>query len=358
MEKSNLKGLKAEEIAVVLKEYKIPAFRAKQIFQWINQKNVSDFDSMTNLSKDLRELLNNNFALNCLQIEKKLVSSDGTIKYMFGMEDGGKIESVLLPPLSVNRAEKWIEDDEPINRLTICVSTQVGCPLGCEFCATGYMKYKRNLSTYEIIDQLLMAQRDSEKTITNIVFMGMGEPLLNYDNVSKAIEILNSEQGLHIANKHITVSTSGITPGIKRLADEDKKFKLAVSLHSLDNEARSKLMPINKKYDLPELLDSLKYYYSNTKKRPTFEYILFDGLNDRDADLKKIIKLSKELPCKFNMIQFHESDIFSLELKRSPKFKDFIEKLRNENVTVMVRNSSGEDIAAACGQLAIKNDIS
>ncbi len=351
----NLKGLNIGEIAAHLKEYNIPSFRAKQLFQWIYQKNIDDFDSMTNLSKDLRIFLKEHFAINNIGIENKAISADGTIKYLFTLEDGSKIESVLLPPLSVNRMEEWTKEEMPLSRLTICVSTQVGCPLGCKFCATGYMHYKRNLSVFEIIDQILQAQRESGKKVTNIVFMGMGEPLLNYENLVKAIDIINHEAGLSLANKHITVSTAGIIPGIKRLADDNKKFRLAVSLHSLDDEIRSIIMPINNKYKLSELLESIKYYYRKTKIRPTFEIILFDGLNDKESDIKKIVKLSKGMPCKFNMIQSHESDIFTPDMKRSTGFKEFVNALRDENVTVMVRNSSGEDIAAACGQLAVKD---
>ncbi len=353
MEKINLKGLNVSEIASYLKKYDLPQFRAKQIFQWIYQKNVDNFHLMTNISKEQRDFLDKNFIIKNISIEKKLISKDGTVKYMFSLDDEGKIESVLLPPLSVNRKEGWIEEDTP-NRLTICVSTQVGCPLGCVFCATGYMNYKRNLSAFEIIDQILQVEKDSGKKITNIVYMGMGEPLLNYDNVIKSIEIINDGMGLGIANKHITVSTSGIENVIKRIADENRKFKLAISLHSLDDEIRTQLMPINKKYNLKSLLDSVKYYYSKTKRRPTFEYILFENINDTEEDKKKIIKLAKEIPCKFNMINFHESDVFDSYLKRSSKFQSFIDDLRENNITVMVRNSSGEDISAACGQLVIK----
>lgn len=356
MEKINLKGLSVKEISSYLQQYDVPSFRAKQIFQWIYQKKVDDFNLMTNISIELKKLFSNIFEIKNISIEKKLYSKDGTIKYMFSLPNGERIESVLLPPISVNKKEGWIDRETP-NRLTLCVSTQVGCPLACTFCATGYMKYKRNLTSFEIIDQIIQAEKDSGKKITNVVFMGMGEPLLNYEQLNKSIDIINDGMGLSIANKHITVSTSGIVPEIRRLADENKKYKLAISLHSLDDSIRSQLMPINKKYNIKELLDSIKYYYNKTKRRPTFEYILFKDLNDREEDKNKIIKLSKTIPCKFNMIQFHESDIFNSNLKRSEKFQSFIEDLRKSNVTVMVRNSSGEDISAACGQLAIKHNI-
>ena len=354
MNKIDLKGLKVNEIIDCFAKYEIPAFRAKQLFQWINQKRVANFELMSNLSKTFRSFLEEKFIINENLITSKLISSDGTIKYMLELSDGNKIETVLLPPLSANKTDHRIDNETHLNRLTLCVSTQIGCPLQCKFCATGYMEFKRNLTTSEIIDQIIQAQIESDKKITNVVFMGMGEPLLNYDAVMSATEILNDESGLAIPNKHITISTSGIIPKIIQLADENKKAKLAISLHSLDNGVRSLLMPVNKKYPLPELIKSIKYYYKKTKIRPTFEYILFKRLNDSETDFKNIVKLAKNIPCKFNIIKFHESEFIGSDLKQSPSFDSFIAKLRNENVTVMVRNSSGKDISAACGQLAIK----
>jgi len=355
MNKTDLKGLKINEIFYCFDKYEIPAFRAKQVFQWINQKSVTDFESMSNLSKTFRSFLDEKFFIKKNLIISKLISSDGTTKYMFELSDGNKIETVLLPPLSINKTEKWIDNEIGLNRLTLCVSTQIGCSLNCKFCATGYMECKRNLTTSEIIDQIIQTQIESNKKITNVVFMGMGEPLLNYDAVTSVAEILNDETGLAIPNKHITISTAGIIPKIIQLADENKKTKLAVSLHSLDNEVRSFLMPINKKYPLPELIKCIKYYYKQTKIRPTFEYILFNKLNDSETDIKNIVKLTKSVPCKFNIIKFHESEFIDSVLEQSSSFDSFIAKLRKENITVTVRNSSGKDISAACGQLAIKN---
>ena len=354
MDKINLKGLPVNRIIDYFNEYDVPAFRARQVFQWINQKRVANFELMSNLSKTFRSFLEEKFVIHENSISSVLTSSDGTIKYTFELSDGNKIETVLLPPLSVNKTEKWINDETDLNRLTLCVSTQIGCPLNCKFCATGYMDFKRNLTTSEILDQIIQTEKESGKKITNIVFMGMGEPLLNYDAVITAIEILSDVNGFAISNKHITISTAGIIPKIIQLADENKKTKLAVSLHSLDNNIRSLLMPVNKKYPLPELIESIKYYYKKTKKRVTLEYILFNRLTDSEADFKSIVKLSKTVPCKFNIIKFHESKFFDSELQQSNSFDSFITKLRNSNVTVMVRNSSGKDISAACGQLVIK----
>jgi 23S rRNA (adenine2503-C2)-methyltransferase len=352
--KKNLKGLTLSELEEVVTNAGEKKFRAKQIFQWIYQKNVNSFDEMSNLARTLKDDLKERCEIGMITILKEVISSDGTIKFLFELKDGNLIESVLIPPISANKKDGWIED-KPVNRLTTCISTQVGCPLGCLFCATGYMKYKRNLSSFEIIDQILHVQKQNGKKITNIVFMGMGEPLLNYDNLIKSIEIINHDLGLNIAQRHITVSTAGIIPGIKKIADENRKFKLAVSLHSTDNDFRSQIMPVNKKYPLPELFNAVKYYYKKTKLRPTFEFILFDGINDSESDIKKIVSLSKQIPCKFNFIQFHNSPFLKGDLKKSKRFFGFIEKLRNENLTVMIRNSSGEDINAACGQLAVKS---
>jgi 23S rRNA (adenine2503-C2)-methyltransferase len=352
----NLKGLNEEELKKIFIAIDEKPYRAKQMFQWLYQKQVSGFDEISNISNELKQKLSDKYRIANLNISDIKKSSDGTVKFLFELEDKNYIESVIIPPISVNRTEKWIEKEDP-DRLTICISTQAGCPLGCTFCATGYMKYKRNLSAYEIIDQVIQAQKNTEKRITNIVFMGMGEPLLNYENVIKAIEIFNHDTGLNIAQRRITVSTSGIIPGIKRMADENRKFKLAISLHSLDNEIRSEIMPINKKYPLNELISSLKYYNRITKQRPTLEFILFDKINDKDSDVRKMIALSKQLPCKFNIIHFNASPLLKTTLKSSTRIEEVIKKLRDEKLTVMVRNSSGEDIAAACGQLAANTGV-
>jgi 23S rRNA (adenine2503-C2)-methyltransferase len=351
-----LKGLSQTELEEIVLRLGEKKFRARQIFQWLYQKNVDDFDEMSNIAGPFRKILKDNYEVGKIHILREIESSDGTQKFVFELEDHNQIESVLVPPISVNKMEKWIED-KPVNRLTTCVSTQVGCPLGCSFCATGYMKFKRNLSAFEILDQILRIQKHIENKITNIVFMGMGEPLLNYDNLMRSIEIINDDMGLNIAQRRITVSTAGIIPEIKRIADENRKFKLAISLHSMDDDIRSRIMPINKKFPLQELINAIKYYYAKTKLRPTFEFILFDGLNDTEADIKRIISLSRQIPSKFNFIQLHHSSLVKDGLRKSKRFFEFVDKLRKEDLTVMVRNSSGEDIGAACGQLArIKQD--
>jgi 23S rRNA (adenine2503-C2)-methyltransferase len=222
------------------------------------------------------------------------------------------------------------------------------------------MGYKRGLTAGEILDQLLQVQKESEKRITNVVYMGMGEPLMNYDNLVKSLDIITNERAIAIGRRHITISTAGLADKIMRLADEGKKVKLAISLHTLENSLRTKLMPINKKYNIQSLIRAVHYYYKKTKVRPTFEYILFDGLNDSDEDIKQLITLSKVVPCKINLIHFHPIDFtspvgFSAQLRPSRRLEEFAEKLREADLTVMVRSSAGEDIDAACGQLAVKN---
>ena len=266
-----------------------------------------------------------------------------------------KIESVLIPP------RKESIDSE--KRMTLCISTQVGCPLDCKFCATATMGFGRNLTAGEIVDQVLVAQSMSPKPITNIVYMGMGEPLLNYDNVMTSIEIISSDIGMGISPRRITVSTAGYVDQIRRMADEGRKPKLALSLHSLDEETRAKLMPITKKFSVAELLDALEYYSRKTRKNVMIEYILFDGLNDGEADIKKIIKASRRFPCRVNMIPFHSIGFTnphgisaSLRGASAEKVARFAKKLRDADIPVFIRHSAGEDIDAACGQLAVKSE--
>ncbi len=332
-------------------------FRGKQLFDWLYTKEVSSFTEMSSLAKSLRDNLTEISKIDSIGIVDVQKSSDGTEKFLFQLKDGTKIESVLIPPKIEFENSKADDEDGP-KRLTLCVSTQVGCPLDCKFCATGTMGFIRNLTTGEIIDQILQVKKYSGKRITNLVYMGMGEPMLNYDDVMKSIEIVTT--GMAIAAKHITVSTVGLVPQIRKMADENRKVKLAVSLHSLDQSVREKLMPIAKRYKLPEMIDSLQYYYRKIKRRPTFEYILFDGVNDRDQDIKQLIRLSKKIPCKVNIIPFHDIGFKhpeGIDLKLRPvklsKMEEFVKKLRESHVTVFVRSSAGEDIDAACGQLAV-----
>lgn len=342
----SLKGLTLPELENLITELGWEKFRAKQIFKWLYNKQVDNFSQMTDIPKQYRENLVKIAQVKELELLTFETSkTDGTTKFLFELRDGLKIESVLIP-------DKL--------RLTLCISTQVGCPIECKFCATGAMGFKRNLSPGEIVDQIIQAQKLIKKRITNIVFMGMGEPLLNLQNLIKAIDIITSNDGIKISAKKITVSTVGIPDKIKDLANAGRKIKIALSLHTLDENLRSKLIPIASRYPISSLLEALKYYYKKTGLRVTYEYILFDGLNDRDEDIKKLSELAKIIPCKINLIKFHPIDFIKKDpdsqiLKPSKRLEEFAQKLRENNLTVFIRSNAGEDIKAACGQLAILN---
>lgn len=361
MVKPNLKGFtlnELQEFALSIGEKK---FRGSQLFQWLYSKECKSFDEMTSLSKPFREKLARSATIDSLKlVELQQSRNDGTQKFLFELADGKRIESVLIPPRTAFQSpEARVEDEQ--QKFTLCVSTQVGCPLDCKFCATASMGYHRNLTAGEIVDQVIQVKKISAKRITNLVYMGMGEPLMNYDNVMKSIEIIAT--GVEIAARRITISTAGWAPKIRQMADEKSKVRLAISLHSLDEKIREKLMPINKKFNLAGLIDAVQYYYKKTKGRVTFEYILFDGLNDRDEDIHHLIALSKKIPCKFNIIPFHAIESVhptgvAAHLQPTPKNRreEFVRKLRNAHITVFIRSSAGEDIDAACGQLALKTD--
>jgi 23S rRNA (adenine2503-C2)-methyltransferase len=268
---------------------------------------------------------------------------------LFRLFDGLTIESVLIP---------YYRDNEE-GRLTLCISTQVGCPLDCAFCATGSMGFKRNLTTGEIVDQVLRVRKLSSARITNLVLMGMGEPLLNYENTMKAVEIISHERSIGISAKKTTLSTAGYVENIKRMADEGRKCKLAISLHSVDNSVRSMLMPVTKKHSVNDILHAAEYYYAKMKQRITYEYIMFEGMNDRDEDLRRLIPFIRRVPSKINLIPFHAINFIhprgvagSLRPTPPDQIEEFAQQLREANVTVMIRSSAGEDIEAACGQLA------
>ncbi len=343
-----LTGKTKDELAVFFEELGEPKFRAKQVFEWLYDKRVFDFDKMLNLPKSLRSKLKENAEIFSLASRGKMISdSTGTQKFLLVTEDNRAIEAVIIPE---NK------------RVTLCISTQVGCPLDCKFCATGLMGFKRNLTASEIVDQYLLLQKEYDKQITNIVFMGMGEPLLNYENTLKAIEIFVSEETRGLSKNRITVSTAGIPPKIIALAESGLRVKIALSLHSTFDEIRSQLMPVNKKYPLKEVYSSLEYYAKKTKTRITFEYTMFEGLNDREEDIKRLVKLTRKIPSKINLIPFNSishmnPDKFSASLKPTPRKRilEFAEKLREAKVSVFLRNTQGDDIAAACGQLAVKN---
>lgn len=348
IQKTNIsfKGLTLSELEKLVVELGWEKFRARQIFKWLYNRQVDDFHQMTDLPKQYRDELaqiGKIKELNLLTFERS--NCDGTIKFLFELKDGEKIESVLIPDKS---------------RLTLCVSTQVGCPIDCKFCATGAMGFRRNLTAGEIIDQIIQTQKYADRRITNIVFMGMGEPLLNLKNLLKAIDIITNDDGIRIGARKITVSTVGIPDKIKELADTGKKVKIALSLHTLDEKLRAQLIPIANRYPISSLIEALKYYYNKVGLRVTYEYIVFSGLNDRDEDVKKLVELAKLVPCKINLLKFHPVDFIRKDpilkiLKPSNKIEEFAQKLRENNITVFIRSNAGEDIKAACGQLAILN---
>lgn len=351
MEKINLKGLSLSDLQQFVEARGEKKYRAGQIFRWLYHEGAESFDEMTDISREFRGQLERASTIDNLEIAAQSVSpTDGTRKFLFRLKDGLSIESVLIPA----------EGEGAEKRLTLCVSTQVGCPLDCKFCATGTMGFYRNLSAGEIIDQVLQARKYSTRRITNLVYMGMGEPMLNYDNVMKSIEIITDDSGLNIGARRITVSTAGYADRIRQMADEGRKVKLALSLHSLDDQKRTALMPITRKFSVSDLLEALEYYYRKTKRRPTFEYILFDGFNDTEEDIRRFVQLSKRVPCKVNLIPFHSIAFthptgIGATLRPSPRkrIEAFAQKLRSANLTVMIRTSSGQDIEAACGQLAV-----
>ncbi len=322
------------------------AFRANQIYSWLWQKSVTDFSEMTNLSKNFREKLDHQFEILPISLDKKQISEDGTIKFRFRLHDNHFIESVLIP----------VADDQ---RYTVCVSTQVGCSLTCAFCATGQMKRVRNLSAAEIYDQVVQVNNACQliygSPLTNIVYMGMGEPLLAYQSTLDSINIICSENGLNMSPKRITVSTAGIAKMIRKLADDDVKVNLALSLHAADDEKRNLIMPINEHNNLEVLMDSLQYFYKQTKNKISYEYIAFKGFNDSEQDAKKLANWCKAFPVKVNIIEYNPVDGLEFHKSDTDQIDKFAKKLRQSDVMVTVRRSRGKDIDAACGQLANKD---
>jgi 23S rRNA (adenine2503-C2)-methyltransferase len=341
-----LKGYSLKELQALFVERGEAKYRALQVFNWMYNHRVVSFDEMGNLPKSLRGKLGEDFELTTLEQTGEFDSQDGTRKLLFRTKDGNSIESVIIP------------DGE---RVTLCVSTQAGCPLDCKFCATGLLGYKKNLTAGEIFDQFLLSSRVSSVAITNMVYMGMGEPFLNYDETVKSLEIFSDELTKGISLKKITVSTSGIPKRIRQFADTKLKAKLAFSLHSCFEDIRTELMPINKKYPLKENLDALAYYSSRTENRITYEYIMLRQINDRKEDAAALIKLCRRMPSKVNLIPFNPLDFMKpdgisarLQPTALDKIELFANTLREANITVMVRDTKGQDIAAACGQLAAR----
>ena len=343
--KSDIRRLNDDQIREAITSMGEPSFRSKQISEWLWQKSARSFDEMTNLSKALRTRLQENFELRPIITDKVQNSNDGTIKSRFILHDGHKIESVLIPVPGENR-------------FTVCVSTQVGCSLTCKFCATGQMKRIRNLDASEIYDQyVLVNQQSMEKyghPLTNVVYMGMGEPLLAYSSTLGSIDLLTSPQGLNISPKRITVSTAGIAKMIKKLADDEVKFNLALSLHAADDAKRNEIMPINEQNNLEVLMDSIEYFYHKTGNKISYEYIAFDNFNDSIQDAKNLVKLCQKFPVKVNIIEYNPIAGVDFIKAEEDKINQFAKYIRNQDIMVTLRRSRGKDIDAACGQLANK----
>ena len=333
-EKINLKGFWIEDLEKLLGDLGEKRYKANQLVLWIYDKGSTDFSQMTDLSKSLREKLNSIACIDTIKLIKAQTSKlDFSEKFLFKLKDGEKIETVLM----------WEKD-----RITICVSTQVGCPLGCTFCATGKMGFKRNLTPGEIVDQII-ALKDHKPT--HVVLMGMGEPLLNYENTIKALKIMNSELGLSFAAKRITLSTVGIPDMIKKLADLTLKIKLAISLNAPTDEKRNQLLPINKKHPLKALLEAVKYYTKKTKRKVTFEYVLIKDFNDSQKDALELSKLVRGIPCKINLIPYNSIPDLPFEKPSEERIIAFRDYLFPRCPAVTLRKSKGGDIQAACGQL-------
>lgn len=341
--KRDIRNISSPDLKLFLTEAGEPAFRAKQISDWLWVKSARSFDEMSNLSKSLREKLKENFAINVASIHQSQFSSDRTIKNTFKLYDQNIIEGVLIPTS---------------DRMTACVSSQVGCSLTCKFCATGYMDRKRNLDAGEIYDQVVLIDKQARENynipLSNIVYMGMGEPLLNYANVLKSIERLTSEDGLNMAAKRITVSTAGIAKMIKKLGDDQVKFNLALSLHAANDQKRNEIMPINEQNSLKALAEALKYYFLKTKNPVTYEYIIFNDFNDSIEDAMELAKFCKHLPCKVNIIEYNPISFASFLNAEEDKTEAFANYLKKQGITTNIRRSRGKDIDAACGQLAVK----
>lgn len=343
IEKKDIRKVSLDDLQKFLKEHNEKPFKAKQIYEWLWKKSAKNFQEMTNLSLEIRKILDQYYEFRSVAIGTSQVSNDATVKYAFRLHDKYDVEGVLIPTDT---------------RMTACISSQVGCSLTCKFCATGYMDRKRNLEASEIYDQVVLIKDEAEKryqhTLTNIVYMGMGEPLLNYQNVLNSVDLITSEKGLGMSPKRITISTAGIAKMIKKLGDDEVKFNLAVSLHAANDEKRNQIMPINESNTLEALKESLLYYYDKTKNKITFEYIVFNDFNDKIQDAKELYEFAKNIPSKINIIEYNpiaQAEFVNAEKDAIDQFAEYLEK---RNIVVNVRRSRGKDIDAACGQLAGK----
>lgn len=344
IKKKDIRALTKEQLRDFFVNNGDKAFRGNQVYDWLWSKSLHSFDDMTNLSKQTREMLEENFVINHIKVDSMQRSADGTIKNGIKLHDGLVVESVLIPTST---------------RTTACVSSQVGCSLDCKFCATARLKRMRNLNPDEIYDQVVVIDKQSKlyhnHPLTNIVFMGMGEPLMNYKNVLKSIAMITSPEGLGMSSKRITVSTSGVPKMIKKMADEEVKFNLAVSLHSAIDEVRTSIMPFNSTFPLKDLRESLEYWYAKTKRKITYEYVVWEGINDRKEDIQALVDFCKYVPCKVNLIEYNPIDDGEFQQASASAINNYISNLEMHDITVNVRRSRGKDIDAACGQLANKS---
>ena len=343
IEKKDIRSLSKEQLRDFFVSNGDKAFRGNQVYEWLWSKGAHHFEDMTNVSKETRNMLETHFIINHIKVDQMQRSEDGTVKNAVRLHDGLVVESVLIPTHS---------------RTTACVSSQVGCSLDCNFCATARLKRMRNLNPDEIYDQVIAIDKESRlyynRPLSNIVFMGMGEPLMNYNNVIKAIEMITSNEGLGMSPKRITVSTSGIPKMIKKMADDGVKFKLAVSLHTAIDEVRSQIMPFSKNFPLQDFRESLEYWYKMTKSKITYEYVVWKGINDTKEAIDALVKFCKYVPCKVNLIEYNPIDDGLFQQASSETINQYINALENNDIVVKVRRSRGKDIDAACGQLANK----
>jgi len=344
VKKKDIRALTKEQLRDFFINNGDKAFRGNQVYEWLWQKAAHSFEGMTNLSKETREMLEANFVINHIKVDQMQRSSDGTIKNAVRLHDDLVVESVLIPTKT---------------RTTACVSSQVGCSLDCRFCATSRLKRMRNLNPDEIYDQVVAIDNESrlyfDRPLSNIVFMGMGEPLMNYNNVLKAIDKITAPEGLGMSPKRITVSTSGVPKLIKKMADDAVKFKLAVSLHSAIDEIRTSIMPFNATFTLSDLREALVYWYQKTKSRITYEYVVWEGINDKRKDIEALIEFCRFAPSKVNLIEYNPIDDGEFQQASNKAIDLYVELLEKNGIVVTVRRSRGKDIDAACGQLANKS---
>lgn len=336
----NIKDYNLEELKKEFNEIGEKPFRAEQVFKWIYETNVTSFDQMTNLSLNLREKLKKNYTLCIYNVLRKQVASDGTIKYLFDVLDGNAIETVLM---------------KYHHGYSLCVSTQIGCKMGCKFCASTGIAFVRSLTSGEIVEQLLAVERDENIKISNVVFMGIGEPLDNYDNVVNCIRIINNQKGINIGARHISVSTSGLVHNIYRLAEENIQCTLSISLHATNDEKRSQMMPVNNRYNIDELIKACKDYINKTNRRISFEYALAKDNNDNLEDAKELVKLLKGMLCHVNLIPINKIENGKFDKSSNDNILKFRDYLNDHGIVATVRRELGSDIDAACGQLRRKS---